>query len=107
MSPATPRPQRPKPGSFDRIRSVDDARPAQADPLGKQALFSGAEQPASLGSASLDCDKCGRRTVVSLTRLARMSATGVHAPLPKKGYKAWLKCPACGERGWLKVKIGR
>ncbi|MCB0915211.1 MAG: hypothetical protein KDC23_05835 [Actinobacteria bacterium] len=107
MSPVAPRPQRPKPGTFDRIPPADAERKAKADPQGKQALFSAAEQPPSLGSASVDCTQCHRRTVVSLPQLLKLSATGVHAPLPKKGYKAWLKCPACGERSWMKVKLGR
>jgi hypothetical protein len=107
MSPVAPRPQRPKPGTFDRIPAVDTERKPRVDPLGKQALFSEAEQPPSLGSSSVDCTKCHRRTVVSLPQLLKLSATGVHAPVPKKGYKAWLKCPACGERGWMRVKLGR
>ncbi len=106
MSPATPRPQRPKPGSFDRIRPVDEQR-KPTDPLGKQALFSGVEQPPSLGSAAVDCGKCGRRTIVSLPHLLKLSATGIHAPTPRRGHRAWLKCPACGERGWMQVTVGR
>lgn len=108
MSPAAPRQQRPKPGTFDRIRAADDHRKSTGDPMGTQALFSAAaEQPPSLGSAALDCPKCHRRTVVSLPQLLKLSAVGVHAPMPKRGYRAWLKCPDCGERAWLQVTIGR
>lgn len=108
MSPAAPKQQRPKPGTFDRIRTSDEQR-RPTDPLGKQALFSVSEStqsPPSLGSAAVECPKCGTRTVVSLPALVRMSATGVHAPMPKKGHRAWLKCPACGERAWMHVAIG-
>lgn len=107
MSPSAPREQRPKPGTFDRIRSNDSERRPTSDPLGKQVLFStSVEQPPSLGSAALDCPKCHHRTIVSLPQLVKLSTTGVHAPLPKKGHRAWIKCPACGERGWLQVVIG-
>ena len=106
MSPAAPKPQRPKPGTFDRIRAADAEHRRPADPRGKQALFSGIEQPPSLGSAAVDCEKCGKRTVVSLTQLLKLSATGFHAPLPGRGHRAWLKCPACGERSWMQVTVG-
>ncbi len=106
---ATPaKPPKPKPGSFDRIRrdGVPDAASGR-DPQGKQALFSGAEQPPSLGSVALDCPLCHRRTVVSMVRLAQMSLPGVHVPVPKRGYRAWVKCPACGRRTWMRVTLGR
>lgn len=97
-----------KPGTFDRIRPVvADAGAARPDPQGKQALFSGAENPPSLGSVALDCPKCHRRSVVSVAHYAKLSATGVHAPVPGRGYKAWLKCPACGTRAWVRVTLGR
>lgn len=97
-----------KPGSFDRIRPIADGSGApRPDPQGKQALFSGAENPPSLGSVALDCPKCHRRSVVSVAQYAKLSATGVHAPVPGRGYKAWLKCPSCGTRAWARVTIGR
>jgi hypothetical protein len=97
-----------KPGSFDRIRrdSVPEATSGR-DPLGKQALFSGAEQPPSLGSVALDCPLCHRRTIVSVVRLAQMSLPGVHVPVPRRGYRAWVKCPACESRTWVRVTLGR
>lgn len=100
--------KKPKPGSFDRIRPVSDGAGAnRPDPQGKQALFSGADNPPSLGSVALDCDKCNRRSVVSVAKYAKLSATGVHAPVPGRGYRAWLRCPACGSRAWVRVTFGR
>lgn len=96
----------PKPGSFDRIPPAKK-RATRKDPQGKQALFSAAEQPPSLGSAAIDCPKCHQRSVVSLLRLAQLSLPGVVTPVPGRGYRAWLKCPDCGDRGWVKVTIGR
>ncbi len=105
---AAARRAKPKPGSFDRIRrdGVPEASSGR-DPLGKQALFSGAEQPPSLGSVGLDCQLCHRRTIVSVVRLAQMSLPGVHVPVPRRGYRAWVKCPACGRRTWVRVTLGR
>jgi len=105
--PDQPRAAKPKPGSFDRIRPVDDAAGARVDPQGKQALFSGADNPPSLGSVALDCSKCHRRSVVSLAQFAKISVTGVHTPVPGKGYRAWLRCPGCDVRAWVGVTIGR
>jgi hypothetical protein len=100
--------KKPKPGSFDRIRPVTgSAESGRGDPQGKQALFSGADNPPSLGSVALDCSKCHSRSVVSVAKYAKLSATGMHAPVPGRGYRAWLKCPACSTRAWVGVTIGR
>lgn len=99
---------KPKPGSFDRIRPPgQDAAAARVDPQGKQALFSGADNPPSLGSVAVDCAKCHRRSVISLTQMVQLSLPGVHAPVPGKGHRAYMKCPACGKRSWLGVTVGR
>jgi len=96
----------PEPGSFDRIPPAKRSKP-RSDPQGKQALFSSAEQPPSLGSAAIDCPRCHQRSVVSLLRLAQLSLPGVVTPVPGRGYRAWLKCPECAGRGWVKVTVGR
>lgn len=105
---APPKPStKPKPGSFDRIRPPEKAGAARVDPQGKQALFSGADNPPSLGSVAVDCAKCHRRSVISLTQMLQLSVPGVHAPVPGKGHRAFMKCPACGKRSWLGVTVGR
>jgi hypothetical protein len=99
--------RKPKPGSFDRIRPPEKSAAARVDPQGKQALFSGADNPPSLGSVAVDCAKCHRRSVISLTQMVQLSLPGVHAPVPGKGHRAFMKCPACGKRSWLGVTVGR
>lgn len=107
-APVTPsRARTAKPGTFDRISPPRPKTSAPVDPQGKQALFSGADNPPSLGSAAVDCAKCHRRTVVSLSQLVHLSLPGVHAPVPGKGHRALMKCPSCGKRSWMGVTIGR
>lgn len=99
--------------SFDRIRparSETDDRPtvvsARADDhQGKRALFSGADQPPSIGSVAVDCPKCSRRSVISVMRLARLALPGVYVPVPGSAHRAWIKCPACGVRSWVSVSL--
>lgn len=96
-----------KPGTFDRISPPRNTKSQPVDPQGKQSLFSGADNPPSLGSAAVDCSKCHRRAVVSLTQLVQLSLPGVHAPVPGKGHRALMKCPTCGKRSWMSVTVGR
>ncbi len=99
--------------SFDRIRpakSATDGRPtvvsARADDhQGKRVLFSGADQPPSIGSVAVDCPKCNRRSVISVVRLARLALPGVYVPVPGSAHRAWIKCPACGVRSWVSVSL--
>lgn len=98
---------KPKPGSFDRIPPPRSSGTQRVDPQGKQALFSGADNPPSLGSVAVDCGKCHRRSVISLTQMVQLSLPGVHAPVPGKGHRALMKCPSCGKRSWLGVTVGR
>lgn len=96
--------------SFDRIKPVPAATPRSgpvvdanvADVQGKRALFSGANQPPSVGSVAIECGNCGRRSVVSYVRLARLW-TRVSNPALSLGtnQRAWVKCPACKQRGWV------
>ena len=100
--------------TFDRIPrrgraaeplgEADAARGAASDHEGKRALFSGASQPPTTGSVAITCTRCGRRSVVSLLRLARLSVPGLHLPVVedrRPAWKAWLTCPACRTRAWV------
>lgn len=95
---------------FDRIPPATAVAPVadetvvhtrDGDVQGKRALFSGAEQPPSVGSVALECPGCSRRSVVSYVRLARMMATGFYVPVVTS--KAWVKCPACESHEWVTV----
>jgi hypothetical protein len=111
--------------SFDRVRSRTVERPAPSASLhdieGKRALFSSsAPEPerASLGSVSVECARCGERTVLSpsaavraalpslvlgftVGRGERESTIGVR----RGRYGAYLRCPACGQRAWTRLTI--
>ncbi|MGV1036063.1 MAG: hypothetical protein ACOYD0_03410 [Candidatus Nanopelagicales bacterium] len=95
--------------SFDRIKPVPSSTPRSgpvvdanvADVQGKRALFSGANQPPSMGSVAIECGSCGRRSVVSYVRLARLWTQGFYLPIPGTNQRAWVKCPACKQRGWV------
>lgn len=75
------------------------------DHQGKRALFSGADQPPSVGSVAVDCPKCDRRSVISVVRLAKLALPGLYLPVPGSSHRAWIKCPACGERSWVSVSL--
>lgn len=113
--PAKKSPQKPattkgKSTNFDRIRppkSADTSDPVTSvnedDVQGKRALFSGADQPPAMGSVSLDCSNCNRRSVVSYVRLAKMWVSGFYVPVPGVSQRAWIKCPACNHHAWLTI----
>ncbi len=99
--------------SFDRIKPppkatdapVSAAASREDDQQGKRALFSNAQQPPAIGSVALECSRCNRRSVISYVRLAKMTMTGFHMPLPGVGHRAYLKCPACEQRSWVTVSM--
>ncbi|MEI8080240.1 MAG: hypothetical protein WCI74_00135 [Actinomycetes bacterium] len=98
---------------FDRIRPAAAQRPtdtpvvqAREDDLqGKRALFSGADQPPSVGSVAIQCGGCSNRSVVSFVRLAKLWATGIYVPVPGANQRAWLKCPACRKHEWVTINL--
>lgn len=96
--------------SFDRLRPRDGAVAGQAkatDREGKRALFSDVAAPPSAGSVALECSRCDARSVVSMATLWRVSFPAVPAVIPGQGVRANMKCPACGDRSWLTVSLGK
>lgn len=100
--------------SFDRVRPrtprVDPSEPAGgADPSrptdreGKRALFSDVAAPPATGAVSVVCGACGQRTVVSWLQGVRLALPGVVLPVPGRGTRAWMRCPACRRRAWVQV----
>lgn len=109
----------PEPG-LDRLRprspQADDeprrvgSREARAggvrDTEGKQALFSAEEQKAAFGGITMTCSHCGQRSVLSGRRALRSLLPSVHLPRPRQPYRSWMRCPACGRRTWVELKVG-
>lgn len=120
-----------KPSRFDRVRVRDGgAEPGHPvmpagtigrDAEGKRALFSATDPEAdvpSIGVVSIDCSRCGERTVMSpmaaavaafpslllsvtIGRGDRESTVG----LMRRDHGAFMRCPACGRGSWTRLTI--
>ncbi len=93
--------------SFDRVRPRDVASgggPATStDREGKRALFSELSAPPGTGSVALTCGRCEARSVLTVASAARAAFPALPAVIPGQGFRANMKCPACGERNWMTV----
>jgi hypothetical protein len=93
---------------FDRLRTrVPESGNAlgPSDPEGRRALYSVADQSPSLGAVTIDCSSCERTSVVTPRRLLGLAAPSLHLPLIKRGHSSWMRCPACGQRTWVRVRL--
>ena len=73
----------------------------EPDPLGKLALFSaGARTQGRFGTLILECSSCKRESAVRLRELPRL-AIPFWMAAPRR-YPAYIRCPACGRRTWLR-----
>lgn len=75
--------------------------PRQFDPRGKAALFSKTSR--SDGSFLIECSDCREVTRVGLLHLLRL-ALPVNITIPLRYHHTWLRCPACGQRRWVRIK---
>ena len=93
--------------TFDRVRTraVTEPSGAPVDVQGKSALFSREVVTPSLGSVVITCSECHQATVVSYARAVRLSLPSVHLYLFRRAYPTWMRCPACDERHWVRVRI--
>ena len=93
--------------SFDRLRSRGAAEPsiAPVDVQGKSSLFSSEPVTPSLGSVVITCSQCHQATAVSYARAVRLSVPSVHLYLLGRAFPTWMRCPACDERHWVRVRI--
>jgi len=97
---------------FDRLRqrggggAAARRRPVRtADPLGRQSLYSVAEQPPALGAVTVECSGCGQTSVVTPRALLRLAVPSVHLPLLRGRHFSWLRCPACDRRTWVRLGL--
>lgn len=95
------------PPTFDRVRARASAQRAAAgvDVQGKSALFSTDTVTPSLGSVVITCSDCHVATVTSYVRALRCALPSVHLLAMGRDYPSWMRCPACGERHWVKVRL--
>jgi ribosomal protein L37E len=110
---------------FDRVRPRS-ARSSGANPSfghdaeGKRALFSSAAETASpgVGSALVECSRCGERTVLGLAQALRAALPSLHLGLRighgddvrsvsmgKREYPTYMRCPACGRPSWVRFTL--
>ena len=112
-------------GGFDRIRprtpSADATTVRPRDAEGKRALFSATEgerDVPGVGSISVECQRCGERTVLSPMAAVRAAlpslllSVGVgHGDrestigLFRRQYGAFLRCPACRRASWARHSV--
>jgi hypothetical protein len=110
---------------FDRIRprtpDVEAAAVRPRDAEGKRALFSATEGERDLpgvGSISVECQRCGERTVLSPMAAVRaafpsllLSVDVGHGDrestvgLIRRRYGAFLRCPACRRASWARLTV--
>lgn len=110
--------------SFDRVRPREAVRPGGAgsyDPEGKRALFSATAPVSSRpgpGSVVIDCSEClghsvlsplqGLRAVFPSVVLGLRLAHGESARsigVRARGWSAWMRCPACQQRRWVRLTL--
>jgi hypothetical protein len=116
---------RPPQPSFDRVRPRSAHAPAAAPPPGpadpvagarpesppgdregRRALFS-VDEPAqpAFGSVSIECSRCRQLSVLGLRQALRLALPSVYLPVIRGRYPTWLRCPACRERAWTRVRL--
>jgi hypothetical protein len=80
------------------------------DPLGRMALYSDPEpepDPAAAEFLLLECSACLAETPVSPLDLARAALPfSLHLPLVRR-YHSFMRCPACGRRTWVRLRVRR
>jgi hypothetical protein len=103
----------------------DGARPRrQMDPQGRQALFgaapvlpadridAGAPEgrhalysagPRRRGTAVVECSDCGSRTRLTLADLGLRLLAG-SLWVPGRRHSRWMRCPACHDATWCRIR---
>jgi len=94
-------------GGFDRLRRRRPApgETAPADPLGRRALYSVAEQSPALGAVTVDCSACGVTSVVTPRALVGLAFPSLHLPVLRPGHPSWMRCPSCRRRTWVRLGL--
>lgn len=98
--------------SFDRLRPRT-SQPAHEDPVpsaprdteGTRVLFSSAGPARRAGGLSVECSSCGQVKPVSLLTAVRLAVPSVHLPLLRRNHWSWMRCPSCGRRTWVRLRV--
>jgi ribosomal protein L37E len=112
-------------GGFDRVRPrsprpVGKSTAIGQDAQGKRALYSSVAETATpgIGSALVECSRCGERTVLGLAQALRAALPSLHLGLRighrddvrsltvgKREYPTYMRCPACGRPSWVRFTL--
>jgi len=73
---------------------------------GRHALYSAGERRPF--TATVECSSCREETRVSYVELgALMFPLHFHLPPIWRYYSSWFRCPACGDRTWVRIHFDR
>jgi hypothetical protein len=72
---------------------------------GKSALFSADTVTPSWGSVVITCSACHVATVTSYVRALQCALPSLHLLAVRRDYPSWMRCPACGQRRWVKLRF--
>lgn len=80
-------------------RALFEAHPGTTTvPEGKPALFEGG------GGVAIECSRCGRTSRVGFTDAVRR-ILGLSLWVPGRTHSRHLRCPACGQRSWVRLSL--
>ncbi len=69
---------------------------------GKRALFSAADDPG--GPIIVDCSRCSVTSRIPLLDAGRRIMS-LSLWIPGRSYSRRLRCPACGQRSWVRIRV--
>ena len=90
---------------FDRVQRPDPGAPRTRTRDGKEALYSTAPTAAPSSQVLVVCERCDVESGVSVLDAVRMLVPPfLWNPLTRR---LWARCPACGHRACLRVRMGQ
>ena len=81
---------------------ADQLRPGP-DRSGRDALFSAG--PRESGTVVVECSACSSRTrVVAFDAARRLMSLSLYSPLLHRRHPHLIRCPACHDRTWCRIR---
>jgi hypothetical protein len=91
--------------AFDRVQRDAPQDRRRRDGLGKEALYSTAPTAAPSSQMDLRCRTCRVQLGITVWEAAKLFVPPfVWDPFRRR---LWTRCPACGERAWLELRVGQ
>jgi hypothetical protein len=90
---------------LDRVSKPDPRTSRSRDRHGKEALYSTAPGSAPARPIVIACNRCEvERGVKVRESLAVLRPPFLLNPITRK---VWARCPTCGRRAWLQLRLGQ